>query len=171
MDKIYSKVSKQPTIAQFLVHHIMHCRGQWIETYSDKECNYEQCHTEANRSFRDLLALVNTYYPNTSVEELFKILLSINIKMVIKDVKYDFKFNAFFCDDVNLFICYYYQGTITFSSIKTSKEYSEDESEGEYNWYDLLLKIGINSQEELEKFQEDNIINIDYETKEIILSK
>lgn len=41
-----------------------------VTTYSDKECKIVQCVEDCNRSFEDIVELVNTYLPNISEKEI-----------------------------------------------------------------------------------------------------
>lgn len=51
--------------------------GKFPETFHNKECTYFQCHA-ARRSFEDLFDISQTYFPETTEEELAKLLFQLN---------------------------------------------------------------------------------------------
>lgn len=61
-------------------------------TYSDPECTKLQCH-QARRSFSDLLELCQTYFPETTKEQLAYVLLN-----KVENL------NVFFCNDIRKFV-------------------------------------------------------------------
>lgn len=57
-------------------HNTQH---KFVMTYKDEYCSIMDCH-EARRSFEDLLEICQTYYPETTEEELAKTLFELHKK-------------------------------------------------------------------------------------------
>ena len=50
-----------------------------VRTYFDKECKFVQCVESKQRSFDDILECVRTYLPDTTEDDLFKVLINLHI--------------------------------------------------------------------------------------------
>lgn len=94
--KIYCKINKEGnTLEQFLEAGFSYPTGtqlKFVSTYKDEACIIEQCRP-ARRSFEELLAIANVYYPGVTEKELAKLLIR----------KYDnevYKYCLFFCRDI-----------------------------------------------------------------------
>ena len=71
---IYIKETDVPTTSsrKQLVRYFL--RGKAYTSYLDKECTIVQCKATANRSVTDLLAIVRSRFPSTSLEAIIIIL-------------------------------------------------------------------------------------------------
>lgn len=90
-------------------------RGYFARTYSSQDYGYNniQCR-EASRSFRDLLALCKTYFPNTTEKKLLSALIYL----------YRFNLCSQHCGDVNEFV-FFQRSPKIWVSKKTNKEIFE----------------------------------------------
>lgn len=70
--KLYIKDPKRTNVKEFIDDYFNRSRPF---TFSDEKCSMIQCGPGKRRSFTDLLALVNTYFPGTTKKELACILI------------------------------------------------------------------------------------------------
>jgi hypothetical protein len=74
MEKIYLNLAEGevPTdLLELMSTGFTALGGRFVETYHDEECTQQQCHA-ANRSFSDLLAISQTYFPQATETDLIK---------------------------------------------------------------------------------------------------
>lgn len=92
--KIYFKGGNESTDLDNLLRLLFSHNGYSVATYFDKECTDMQCYHGSRRSFEDLLCIANTYYPETSEEDLMRALVNIEI-------------NYYFCSDIHKIVFHY----------------------------------------------------------------
>lgn len=70
MEKIYFKNAEKTTTLEELLRLGYADDMYFTETFADSEFKFQQCGAKSRRSFEDLLAIANTYFPNTTEEDL-----------------------------------------------------------------------------------------------------
>lgn len=161
MKKIYLKLEKQPeTIAELLFKLFSYDYDGYlksVETFSDEQCKIKECNENKFRSIDDVLIIVNTYFPQTSIKEVMQNLLSI----VIRYNNELFTICTLHCTDIN-------KPTIYFSKCYDLDDfaftYYEDEdsmylSEFE-DWAELFKIVNFNSKNELLDFKNKQLKQI-----------
>lgn len=120
-----------------------------ISTYYDKECTDIECDATIKHYFRtltNLYYLVNTYYPNTSIEDIV-----LNIMQIFKENNYFLI--TIYCRDIQ-------KCTIGFTSnifYVRDRAFDEDdikEMEDEFIWKDILNSLSIYNANDLKKYYE-----------------
>lgn len=86
--------------------------GKFCETYNDPEFTSEECH-EARRSFKALLEIAQTYYPETTELELAHLLVTAG-----KDQS--FRMSTLYCPDIKKWVFYRYPSFSTYEIILRS---------------------------------------------------
>ncbi len=150
VDKIYVNF-KHDSLTDLLYKLFDH-RGyiivKSVATYSDEQCTQIQCYAGKNRSFDDLMILVNTYY---EVDEmtLLKELLTLDIKLNNSNV-YPY---LIYCPDIHKPVINYAEeingGLYQFSSNISS---NNDNNKSDYCWIELLEELGINNISEYKEY-------------------
>lgn len=121
-----------------------------IKTYSNEKCSHLQCDKGKYRSFDDIVRIVNTYFPNTSVKDVFGHLLKLK---VLNYYGNNCKLQMDFCNTMNKIKLYYSSAKYkenTFNSIKSLPRYNS-----KYSWNDLFEMLDIKTVEDLIKFSEE----------------
>lgn len=95
MEKIYFKKGNEAKDLKELMIFLFEDGGYSVETYHNENFTNIQCYSGSRRSFEDLLAISNTYYPNTTEEQLMKVLIDIEIKF-------------YHCGDIKKVVFHYY---------------------------------------------------------------
>lgn len=151
--KIYLKLDKKPENIIELLYALFSYGIDTsntvtnVITYNDEECQEIQCDCRKYRSFDDIFDIVNTYFPETPVEEVFKSMLILNIKNT--DKKSNLYPWLYRCSTIKRIVfCYNYN--------KSEQEFSSEKYESKYNWVDLMTMIGIKNQQELKNYINDN---------------
>ena len=78
LEKIYFKDPDTENLNKLLLS-LYNSNGYSVPTYHDEQMSQIQC-TAHRRSFEDLLAIANTYFPKTTEKELLKSLIEIEMK-------------------------------------------------------------------------------------------
>lgn len=125
-----------------------------VATYSNKECTITQCYRFRRRSFDDILECTQTYFKKITPKELFKILLTLNIKDINGR---DTELYLFNCSSIK-------RGTMLYSSniddIKFNTMISMDKYDSKYSWKELFEMLEITSDIEYKKFISDYKNNV-----------
>lgn len=117
-----------------------------VQTYYDINCKGIQCYTRKKRSFDDILECTQTYFPNITPKELFKLLLTLNIKTKNGKTASLFLTN---CRSIRRIILIYNSDVYDLSYNILIKLCSFD---SKYSWKDLFDMLNIKSQKDLDKF-------------------
>lgn len=149
MAKIYLK-DKPKNILDLLSKFFIFYGGSWTtsrDTYYDKECKKIQCRTGSIRSFNDLYDCCLTYFPRTKPETLFKkILLSYFLLNGLKRKTFLYR-----CLTIKRQTLYYTSNTQGYNQIVLLEKLNS-----KYSYKDLLDKLKIYSQKDLDKFLKNN---------------
>lgn len=94
LDKIYFKEADQCETLDVLLANLFSFEGYSKETYYDPEFKHSQCKELSRRSFEDLLSISNTYFPNTTEEQLMQSLNSVGIRF-------------YHCNDINKIVFHF----------------------------------------------------------------
>jgi hypothetical protein len=94
MEKIYFKRGKESQNLDDLLSLLFNSNGYSRETYYDEEFTSIQCYAGSRRSFEDLLCIANTYYPETTEEQLMQAIVNV-------DLAY------YYCSDINKIVFHY----------------------------------------------------------------
>lgn len=141
---IYTKFGKQKTIKLFikkLYSIIDDRRRDCVETYHDSECTILQCNARKLRSFDDIYDCVKTYYPNTTIENLFHILLTIKLKDKNQKRLYLHMSN---CSTISRIRLLYYHDIYSCLASYKCKKY-----DSKYSWIELLDMLGLTTEIEI----------------------
>lgn len=143
--KIYLK-SKPKNLLDFLSKFFL-INYAWttsVETYFDEQCTKVQCKQGSIRSFDDLYTCCLTYFPKTKPEKLFSKLLT--TYYVINGNKA--RIFLYRCRTIKRTTLYYNTGyKRSYQSICETEKL-----DSEYSWKELFNMLGINSQEDLNKY-------------------
>lgn len=155
------------------------CNSTSLATYHDKSCLKPHCNRHRMRSFDDLYMIMKNYYPMTTVKGLFKRLLL--FRPLVKDLTYNkpvkdntgriIKYNkvtediyllpSFYnCSTMNrirLTYCFNIGGAIPYKIGYTSA-ININKYQSVYSWKDLFSMLDINSQKDLDKYLEENLV-------------
>ena len=151
MEKIYILGKKPETINELLRTLYSYVTNdnsifKAIETYSDEECLTPQCSTCKNRSFDDLMCIVNTYFPDTNEATLITELMNL---MITGDNNKYFCW-IMFCSDIHKPVINYwleesFARFVRTSDLKLSNEYGDSN----YSAAEILSLINIKDYEEM----------------------
>lgn len=139
----FAEEKKPRTIKEFLIKFYSYYKtsdfAKGYITYSNKECTSLQCE-KTYRSFDDLLELVQTYYPSTTVQKFIKILLTVKIPK--KDNNTFYKPHLGICSGM---------GKIRFIpyNVHDLYDYKTVMKNSKYTWEELLKPLGINDKKDL----------------------
>ena len=147
---IYLKLTEQPETIEELLKALFSVAANHndrllnIETYYDKECTKIQCIRAKFRSFEDIFDIVNTYFPNTSEEDVMKSLLFLKLKSRFGSRLY---FYPTYCRTICRPVCLYYE------NIMANPFNNKKAEEGKIlkSWKDLLSQIGIKTDAQFSK--------------------
>lgn len=152
--KIYIEGEKPKTVRELLKRLFSHLYINGLAyksagTFYDSKCTRIQCYANKFRSFEDVLALVNTYFPTVSYKTLMKILLTLDIKAPTGEICQLYMYN---CSQI---------GAIRMHYSSTSRGYRYtylrdfiQKYRSKRSWGELLNSIGINSDEALEAMRD-----------------
>lgn len=145
---IYLKLKKQPTTIAELMTALFSFSTvgilKSVATYIDKECTRLDCNEDKYRSVDDLVEIVQTYFPNSTEEEILKQLLELKIH------------RGRVCYRLNMINCYnIVKPTICFiesRTINTSDSRGVNLHNSKYkNWATVYRKAGFKSRAQVEK--------------------
>ena len=150
MQKIYIKGEKPKDISE-LIRRIA-TGGNWMityfvggATYNDEACLDLQCANNKRRSFDDIYHACNTYFPGTSAKDVFKAILSLNIK------KGDLQLYPYFtyCSGIRRIVILYYKDAGVHAP--------EVKYDSLYSWKELFEMLDITPNDNsIIKFHKEN---------------
>lgn len=149
MNKIYIKGLENPKdiytiLSELYKHDMMDCmRG--VETFEDKECTIIQCTRGRRRSFDDIVDIVNTYLPNTRVEEILHEILVLGVKNP-KLAKYRYPC-MFVCMDIRKPVLLYSNHLCP--NVSGNDSYA---TSSKYVWTKLLRIFNISDNQQLAQY-------------------
>lgn len=94
MKKIYFKDAEHCLTLEDLIAELFSCNGYAVETFKNEELTFTDCKSESRRSFEDLMCIANTYFENTSEEDLMKVIHDIGLKY-------------YYCSDINKIVFHF----------------------------------------------------------------
>lgn len=97
-------------------------------TYKDKECTIQQCHSNASRSFEDLLEICQTYFPSTTKKRL--------AQMMYRTFERT-KFSPTFCDNIDKVVFDIFKTETKFGESMPKFQYNK-KGKGQYSFNDIL---------------------------------
>lgn len=116
-------------------------------TYFDKDCIKLQCYSGRNRSFEDILEIVNTYFKDKySITDIFKELI-----LPIKKNNKIYSPYLISCSDIRRIVIYYYNNNRSIRDIyltSSNIRYNSNNS-----WKELFKMIGINNIEDCKNYK------------------
>lgn len=138
---IYVPFEKPDTLKEFLEKFfdgpIGSYSGYSVQTFKNKECTYTQCRAGKRRSLNDIFHCVNTYFPNTTLNE---------ICITLFKLKPAYYLYPEFCSDIGRnVVCFYRTKTGAFPSRRG----------GKYAWYKILTELNITSMSALYSYKEN----------------
>lgn len=143
---IYIKLSRKPKTVRHLLKKFFSYKSYGrvlnVQSYSNDKYSRCQCVEGKFRSFDDVLRLVNTYFPNTSKEQVIETLLTLDIK---DREKQKCNLHMDYCctmQKVRMWFTSY-----TANGFNTASRMPKGRSE--FGWKELLASVGVNSEETL----------------------
>jgi len=154
---IYTKSDKGSNFKE-LLHNCQGKKDKWsfyvkfTTTYRDEECETPQCGT-AYRSLKNLFELCQTYYPNTTKDEVINFLVN-------GDETLGMSFNTMFCTTI---------GELVFKikSKSTKEKMFLEYDPYNYDEHQLFEDYGVEFEEEMEGKEFSFYSLMDYYDKEI----
>lgn len=151
MSKIYVKFKRPRTVKDFVYKFFSeNCPSGSqmgaVTTFLDKECTRVQCHANKMRSFDDLLAAVNTYFPTASPKLLIKCLLTVNIKFKSGSKT---RLRLENCGDIQ-------RTRILFHCTDCNGYFGHDKYKSKYSWEDLFLMLELKNKTQVNKYISEN---------------
>ncbi len=122
-----------------------------IESYSNRKLTNIQCAKNRYRSFDDVFRIVNTYFPDTSSEEIIKTLLTLKVNNINNN---SCNLMLSYCSDIRKPVMYYSDITMNESLTSWSggmRGYSK------YTWKELLRLAGFNINQEVFDYAKEKI--------------
>lgn len=150
---IYLKFVKPPTCVQDVITRLfsyVDCTLVYnIETYNDPEFKSVQCRARKIRSFEDTCEIVKTYFPEATIVDVLKAILSHKIDYIIDREGKPYKMYPFLRSCSNIYkINFYYSNECQsyYNIINWPKLNSH------YSWKELLELIDITDDNSYFKF-------------------
>ena len=142
-------------ITKFFTYRVGIVYIKGAKTYSDVDCSIEQCEAARYRSFEDILECAQTYFPETTEEDLLKLLLSI----VIVEKENRYQVMCYNCQGILKPTCCFHQAfTDVILDEKFSEPYGSFKTHDLITWKHILRRIGISEESHLQQFKDNQII-------------
>lgn len=140
LKKIYCRIGPKDgeTLKDFLKSKFSASRGFFQNTFYDKECIRQQCHS-GRRSFGDLLIISQTYYEDTTEEDLAEIIFD----LICEGFLY-----ITYCTGINKNVCYHSQQSVVdingaFQKLKNMGDYYSKKGYDTHSWKNVAELRGL----------------------------
>lgn len=162
MDKLYVSGEVNKDSPALFLGSILQGNGMFVETFYDEECRNRQCHA-ARRTMDDLFILFKTYFPEITINDITKLLLTTRfIKTNAWQDEVTLEIRLTYCTDVNRFVARYYssRSNVTMSFLESDQKMYANSATNKYGWLELINALNIYDESQLNELRRGiNTIN------------